>query len=82
MGILAWIAFGLLAGLLARYLLPGKVEGGLLVTIAVGIVGAIVGGFLGQFLGLGDVSSFDVRSFVLAVGGAVLVLFLYSKLRR
>lgn len=83
MGIIAWLALGLLAGLAAQYLMPGKVQGGILVTIAVGIVGALVGGFLGgHLLGLGDVTGFDVRSILLAVGGAVLVLFLYGKFKR
>ena len=55
-----------------------KVPGGILVTIALGIVGAVGGGFLGAPLGFGNISGFDLRSLLLAVGGGVLVLFLYG----
>ena len=55
-----------------------KVPGGILVTIALGIVGAVVGGFLGAPLGFGDISGFDLRSMLLAVGGGALVLFIYG----
>ena len=78
MGIIAWIVFGLIAGFLAKFLMPGKARGGFIATILLGIVGAFVGGFLGTLLGLGDLSGFDFRSMALAGGGAVLVLFLYG----
>ena len=79
MGILAWIVFGLIAGALAKFILPGKQGGGFILTILLGIVGAIVGGFLGtHLLGFGDVSGFDLRSMAIAVGGALLVLFVYG----
>ena len=78
MGILLWVLFGLIAGAIARYLMPGKVPGGILVTIALGIVGAVGGGFIGAQIGFGDISGFDIRSMLLAVGGGVLVLFLYG----
>jgi uncharacterized membrane protein YeaQ/YmgE (transglycosylase-associated protein family) len=76
-GILSWLLFGLIAGVVAKFIMPGRVTGGILMTIALGIVGAIVGGFLGTVLGFGDISGFNLRSFALAVGGAVLVLWLY-----
>ena len=78
MGILAWIVFGLIAGFLAKFLLPGKAPGGIIATILLGIVGAVVGGFLGTLLGFGDLSGFDLRSMALAVGGGIVVLFLYG----
>jgi uncharacterized membrane protein YeaQ/YmgE (transglycosylase-associated protein family) len=78
MGILLWALFGLIAGAIAKFLMPGKVPGGIIVTIALGIVGAVVGGFIGAQLGFGDISGFDVRSMLLAVGGGVLVLFIYG----
>ena len=78
MGILLWAVFGLIAGAIAKFVMPGKAPGGILVTIALGIVGAVVGGFLGAQLGFGDISGFDLRSMLLAVGGGVLVLFLYG----
>jgi uncharacterized membrane protein YeaQ/YmgE (transglycosylase-associated protein family) len=82
MGILLWVLFGLIAGAIARFLMPGKAAGGILVTIILGIIGAVVGGFIGAQLGFGDISGFDIRSMLLAVGGGVLVLFIYGLLAR
>ena len=82
MGILLWAVFGLIAGAIANFLMPGKVPGGIIVTIALGIVGAVVGGFIGAQLGFGDISGFDLRSMLLAVGGGVLVLFIYGLVTR
>jgi uncharacterized membrane protein YeaQ/YmgE (transglycosylase-associated protein family) len=82
MGILLWAVFGLIAGAIAKFLMPGKAPGGIILTIILGIVGAIVGGFIGTQLGFGDISGFDVRSMLLAVGGGVLVLFIYGLLTR
>lgn len=80
MGILAWIIFGLIAGAIAQLLVPGNDPGaggftGIIVTIAIGIVGAFIGGYLGTQFGWGSVSSFDIRSMLLAIGGAILLLF-------
>ena len=55
MGIFSWIFLGLIAGALAKFILPGKDPGGLIVTIIIGIVGALLGGFLGSLIGLGTV---------------------------
>lgn len=82
MGIFAWIVFGLIAGLLAKMLMPGRSPGGLLVTILLGIAGALVGGFLGTELGFGDLSGFDLRSMALAVGGGIVVLYIHRLLVR
>lgn len=81
MGIIAWLIFGLIAGALAKLIVPGDDPGssgfgGLLVTIAIGIVGAMIGGFIGTAIGWGTVSSFDFRSMALAVGGGVVFLVL------
>ena len=81
MGILSWIVFGLIAGILAKLLMPGKDPGGLIVTSLIGIAGAMVGGFISTSLGYGDVSGFDLRSMGLAIGGAILLLFGYRKLK-
>ena len=74
--------FGLVAGAIARFLVPGKAPGGILVTIALGIIGAVVGGFIGAQLFSEGISGFDFRSMLLAVGGGVLVLFIYGLLTR
>lgn len=77
MGIISWIVFGLIAGALAKWIMPGKDAGGFLVTIGLGIAGAFVGGYVGTLLGLGSVDGFDLRSFFIAVIGAVLLLAAY-----
>ncbi len=82
MGVLSWILMGLVVGLLAKILLPGKDPGGLIVTICLGIAGAFVGGYLGSLLGLGAVTGFNFQSLGVAVGGAVLLLIGYRILRR
>lgn len=76
MGILSWIIFGLIAGLVARALHPGRDPGGWIITILLGIAGAVLGGWIGTALGWGDISGFNLRSFLLAIGGALLLLYL------
>ena len=82
MGIVTWIVFGLIAGLLAKFIMPGNDPGGLVITIALGIVGAVVGGFVATQLGFGDISGFDIRSMAIAVGGALLLLVGYRFLKK
>ncbi len=83
MGILAWIVLGLVAGALAKFIMPGQQGGGIILTIVLGVVGALVGGYLGTYVfGFGDISGFDLRSIAIAVGGALLVLFLYGLVAR
>lgn len=82
MGLLAWVVFGFLAGLLARALMPGKDPGGLVATTAIGIVGAVVGGWIGTRLGFGTVTGFDLRSLGVAVVGALVLLVGLRALRR
>jgi len=77
MGILSWIVFGLIAGAIAKFLLPGRDPGGCVVTIVVGVVGALLGGFLATQLGYGGLSGFDLRSFFIAVVGSILLLILW-----
>lgn len=74
MGILLWIVFGLIVGVAAKWIMPGTDPGGMIVTIALGIVGAVVGGMIGAAVGFGGVSGFDIRSLLVAVGGALLLL--------
>jgi len=82
MGFIMWIVLGVVVGALAKWIMPGKDPGGVLVTTLIGIAGAVVGGWLGTFIGFGKVTGFDLRSLVIAVGGAVLLLFVYRKIRK
>jgi uncharacterized membrane protein YeaQ/YmgE (transglycosylase-associated protein family) len=83
MGILAWVVFGLIAGFLARFLMPGMAPRGLILTCLLGIIGAVVGGFIGTHVfNFGEVTDFNLKSFAIAVGGAVLVLIVYGWLRK
>jgi len=74
MGLLSWILMGLLAGALAKFLLPGKDPGGCIVTVLIGVAGAVLGGFLATRMGFGGISGFDLRSLGIAVVGAFLFL--------
>lgn len=77
MSILAWIVLGLIAGAIAKTLMPGDDPGGFIVTALIGIVGAVIGGFLGNTLLGRDLSGFSLWSLVLAVIGALLLLWVY-----
>ncbi len=77
MGLLTWILIGLVAGLLAEFILGGGSGIGLrgiVITTLLGVVGAIVGGFVSVALGYGDVTGFNVRSLVIATLGAIAVI--------
>ncbi len=80
MGIFSWIIFGLLSGVVAKLLLPGRDPGGFIITSLIGIAGSMLGGFIGSKLGFGDVKGFDLRSFGLAVLGSFLLLLGYRLL--
>jgi uncharacterized membrane protein YeaQ/YmgE (transglycosylase-associated protein family) len=77
--VLGWILFGLIVGVLAKLLMPGRDPGGIIVTIALGIAGAIVGGFLGQAVGWYQPG--DSAGLFMSIVGAILLLFLYRRLR-
>ena len=81
MGILTWIILGLVVGALAKFIMPGKDPGGIIVTMLIGIAGAFVGGFLGSLMGLGDVTGFNLASVGLATVGALLLLFIYRQIK-
>jgi uncharacterized membrane protein YeaQ/YmgE (transglycosylase-associated protein family) len=84
LNILAWAVFGLLAGIVAKFIgkQPERSDPtGILLTILLGIAGAIVGGFLSTNLFGGDINSFSIQGFLVAVGGALLLLFLYGLVR-
>lgn len=83
MGIIAWIVFGLIAGVIAKLLMPGRDGGGFILTCILGIVGAVVGGWLATMFGIGgSISGFNLHSFLVAVVGAVVVLGVFRLLRR
>lgn len=82
MGWLSWIVLGLIAGALAKLIMPGRDPGGFIVTILIGIAGGVVGGFVGTRLGFGGVNGFDFASIVTAVIGAVALLFIYRVLKK
>ncbi|EAA1197131.1 GlsB/YeaQ/YmgE family stress response membrane protein [Salmonella enterica subsp. enterica serovar Brandenburg] len=83
MGIIAWIIFGLIAGVIAKLLMPGRDGGGFILTCILGIVGAVVGGWLATIFGIGgSISGFNLHSFLVAVVGAIVVLVIFRLLRR
>jgi uncharacterized membrane protein YeaQ/YmgE (transglycosylase-associated protein family) len=77
MGILTWIILGALAGAIGKLIMPGDDPGGFIITILLGIAGALVGGFIAAALGFGGVTGFNLGSIVIAILGAVLLLFIY-----
>lgn len=81
MGILTWIVFGLIAGVIAKLLTPGRDPGGCIITMLLGVAGAFVGGFLYQQLtGRQQMMQFDLGSLLVAVLGAVVLLLVYRLL--
>jgi uncharacterized membrane protein YeaQ/YmgE (transglycosylase-associated protein family) len=81
-GLLSWILMGLIVGVLAKFIMPGKDPKGCIITVLLGIGGAFVGGFIGSKLGLGTFHGFDIRSLALAVGGAMVLLILYRIVKK
>lgn len=80
MGIIGWIVLGLLAGLIAKAIMPGKEQIGIILTTVLGIVGALLGGFIATALGFGDPVDefFDLSTWLAAVVGALIILFLWN----
>jgi len=74
-GIIGWIIVGLIAGALAKWIMPGRDPGGIIVTILIGIAGGLIGGFIGTQVGIGGNS--NIVNIVIATAGAVLLLILY-----
>lgn len=82
MNILAWILFGLIAGVIANVVDPRPSQGGILGAIVLGIVGALVGGFLANLIfGIG-IAGFDFTSMLIAIAGSLLVLMVGRMLSR
>ncbi len=79
MGIIGWIVLGLIVGAIAKAILPGRQGGGWLVTLLLGVVGALLGGFIGSALfGVTLGSFFEIRTWLLAIGGALIVLLIWG----
>jgi uncharacterized membrane protein YeaQ/YmgE (transglycosylase-associated protein family) len=73
---------GLIAGIIAKLLMPGKDPGGCIITILIGIAGAVLGGWLAKLLGFNGMMVFDFRSLITAVIGAFILLAIYRMLKR
>ena len=74
-GVLGWIIFGLIVGVIAKLIMPGRDPGGFIITILLGVAGALLGGWLGRALGLYGAD--DAAGFLMALAGAILLLVLY-----
>jgi uncharacterized membrane protein YeaQ/YmgE (transglycosylase-associated protein family) len=82
MGIVSWIVLGLIAGAVAKLLMPGDDPGGFFMTILIGIVGAVIGGAIATQLGYGTVDGINLPSLVVAVAGSLVLLIAYRVIRR
>ena len=80
MGILTWIVFGLVVGIIAKLLMPGKDPGGFIVTMLLGIAGALLGGFVGRAMGFYGPG--ETAGWLMSIGGAILLLLLYRLMVR
>ncbi|MBV8722704.1 MAG: GlsB/YeaQ/YmgE family stress response membrane protein [Candidatus Eremiobacteraeota bacterium] len=81
MGILAWILFGLIVGLVARWVVPGEGPGGIIGDIIVGVLGAFVGGWLYSLFGHTGVTGFNLPRMLCALIGAVVLLWIIRAVR-
>jgi len=79
-GVLGWIVFGLVVGIVAKLLMPGRDPGGIVVTMLLGIVGAVLGGYLGRAMGLYGPN--EAAGFLMSLLGAVVLLVVYRLFAR
>ena len=79
---IAWIVLGLIAGIIAKLLMPGRDPGGFIITAIIGIVGALIGGFISTRLGFGDVTGLNIPSLVIAILGSIVLLIIYRLVTR
>ena len=82
MGIISWVVVGLIAGLLAKWCMPGTGPDGFIVTVLIGMAGASIGGFILRLLGGAGATGFNVWSILVAALGAIILLFLYGLIAR
>ncbi len=80
MGILAWILFGLVVGIIAKLLMPGRDPGGFIITILLGIAGALLGGFIGRAMGFYGPN--ESAGWIISILGAIILLALYRMMVR
>ena len=81
MGIISFILLGLIAGAIAKAILPGDDPGGLVVTTLIGVAGAVIGGLIASALDVGDLDEFfDIGTWLIAIAGSLLLLLLYRML--
>lgn len=81
MGFFGFLLLGLLAGAIAKLILPGKDGGGWVITLVLGVVGALLGGFLGSLLFNAPLEDFfSIQTWLLAIGGSIIVLVIYGAL--
>ncbi len=76
-GVLSWIVFGLIVGVVAKLIMPGRDAGGFIVTVLLGIAGALLGGFLGQALGI--YAPGQPAGIIMSIIGAILLLAIYRR---
>ena len=81
MGIISWLVLGLIVGAIAKFILPGRDPGGLIITSLIGIAGAFIGGAVSSTLGFGSFTGFNFRSIIIAVGGSILLLIGFRLIR-
>jgi uncharacterized membrane protein YeaQ/YmgE (transglycosylase-associated protein family) len=81
-GLISWVLVGIIAGVLAKWIMPGEGPGGFVVTIILGMAGASLGGFVFRVLGGAGATGFNVWSILVATIGAVILLFLYGLFSR
>ncbi|HEY2724121.1 MAG TPA: GlsB/YeaQ/YmgE family stress response membrane protein [Pseudonocardiaceae bacterium] len=78
MGIIGWIVLGLIAGALAKAIMPGKDPGGIIITMLLGVVGALLGGFIGSAIfGVGLKNFWSIQTWLVAIIGSIVVLAIY-----
>jgi uncharacterized membrane protein YeaQ/YmgE (transglycosylase-associated protein family) len=82
MGVISWIILGLVVGVVAKFLMPGKDPGGIFITILLGVAGAIGGGYISSAIGFGRVTGFDLRSLIIAVCGSLVLLIIYRVIKK
>ncbi|ARC58091.1 hypothetical protein AS850_13490 [Frondihabitans sp. 762G35] len=82
MGIISFLIFGLIAGVVAKLILPGKQVGGWFLTLIFGVIGAFLGGFIGSLIFKQDFATWSIANFLLSVVGAIIVLLIVGALTR